>query len=178
MSTETAVPVDDVTVRAEAQRILAQTAAKHNMSVDDIPAEAVDRALEEARKRLERAAEDAANPYKGLYLQERQQREIAENTLQSIQTQGQKHSGAVAGPPLSAEQARRRAGDLQWLHKMTDSQKIQALGVDPSQYTAKEAAKIFSRDADPKLGSDLHKADPSRYKILREVAKAVGVYAA
>jgi hypothetical protein len=172
------VTIDETAVKAEAQRILANLASKHNRTVDSFDAEVADRAVEQARTNLEQAAKDESNPYKKLYEAERQQREIVENTLQSIRTQGQKHSTSVGGPPVNAEQAKARAGAFQWNHKLTDSQKVAALGVDPSTVNLAEAKKIFGRGSDPKLGSDLMKSDPVKYRTLREVARAVGSYGA
>jgi hypothetical protein len=164
-------------VRAESQRILTALAAKHNRSVDSFDAEIVDRAVGQARTNLEQAAKDEGNIYKKLYEQERQQREIAEGTLANIRVQGQKHGGGgTGGAPVSAEQARARSGAFEWNHRMSDSQKIAALGIPPESVNLAEAKKIFGRGADSKLGSDLHKADPAKYKVLREVSLAVGSY--
>jgi uncharacterized membrane protein YccC len=182
MTTEvsaTPIVIDDTAVKAEAQRILSNLASKHNRSVDSFDAEVADRAVEQAKANLEKSAADAANPYKTLYEQERKQREIAESTLASIRTQGIKQGGGgTGGAPVSAAQAQARAGQFQWLHKMTDAQKIAALGIPPDSVSVKEAAKLFGRGADTKLVNDLHKSDPTRYRILREVARAVGVYGA
>jgi uncharacterized membrane protein YccC len=176
---EVPVVTDEAAVKAEAQRILSNLASKHNRSVDSFDAEVADRAVEQARTNLEQAAKDESNPYKKLYEAERQQREIAESTLASIRTQGIKHGGGgTGGAPVSAAQAQARAGQFQWLHKMTDAQKIAALGIPPESVSVKEAAKLFGRGADTKLVNDLHKSDPTRYRILREVARAVGVYGA
>jgi hypothetical protein len=173
------VPViDETSIKAEANRILTHLATKHNRSVESFDAEVAARAVDQARANLEQAAKDEANPYRALYLKERQQREVAENTLQSIRTQGQKHSTQAGGPPVSAAQAKARAGDHNWLHKMTDAQKIAALGIPPESVSLNEARKVFGRGADPKLGSDLMKADPTKYKTLKQVALAVGSYGA
>lgn len=170
--------VSEHAIKAEAQRILAQTAAKHNVNVEDIGPEVVARAVDQAKANLEREAADESSSYRKLYEQERQRRQTVENTLESIRTQGQKHISPAGGPPVSAEQAKRRAGDFEWLHRMTPEQKISALGVDPKSVNVKEAAKIFGRNADTKLGSDLMKADPAKYRTLKQVAIAVGVYGA
>jgi hypothetical protein len=171
--------IDESAIRAESRRILANLASKHNRSVDSFDPEIVDRAVAQARINLAQAAKDEGNVYKRLYEAERQQREIAENTLQSIRTQGQKHSStSTGGPPISAAQAKARAGDHAWLHSMTDTQKIAALGIPPETVNVKEAAKIFGRGADPKLGSDLMKADPAKYRTLKQVALAVGAFGA
>jgi hypothetical protein len=168
--------IDESAIRAESQRILSNLASKHNRSIDSFDAEIVDRAVGQAKINLEQAAKDESNVYKRLYEQERQQREVAENTLQSIRTQGVKHSSPAGGPPVSAEQARARAGAFEWNHKLTDTQKIAALGVDPSTVNLAEAKKIFGRGANAQLGVALHKADPAKYKVLREVSMAVGSY--
>jgi hypothetical protein len=172
------VTIDETAVKAEAQRILSNLASKHKVAVESFTPEVAERAVEQARTNLEQAAKDESNPYKKLYEAERQQREIVENTLQSIRTQGVKSSTSAGGPPVSAAQAKARAGAHEWNHRLTDNQKIAALGIAPDSVSTKEAAKVFGRGADTKLATDLHKSDPSRYRILREVAIAVGSYGA
>jgi hypothetical protein len=181
MSTEantvTTPAIDDTAIRAESARILSHLATKHNRSVDSFEPEIVDRAVEQARANLERSAADASNSYKLLYEREREQRELAESTLASIRTQGIKHGGGgTGGAPVSAAQAKARAGEHAWNHRLTDAQKIAALGVPPESVNVNEARKVFGRGADPKLGSDLHKSDPVKYRTLKQVALAVGSY--
>ena len=134
-------------------------------------------AREQALKAVEKASAENGL-FERLYKAERQQRQVAEQQLEAIRTQGVKHSSPAGGPPVSAAQAQARSGALQWNHRMSDDQKIAALGIPPDSVSVKEAAKIFGRGADAKLASDLHKSDPTRYRFLREVAKATGVYCA
>jgi hypothetical protein len=174
MTTASASPIviDDTALAAE-------TAAQTNgLSADVIREQVKEEAIAQARKNLEQSAADANNPYKAMYEREREQREIVENTLQSIRAQGQKSSTSAGGPPVSAAQAQARAGAHEWNHRLTDSQKIAALGVDPSTVNLAAAKKIFGRGADAKLGIDLMKSDPSRYKVLKQVALATGRYGA
>jgi hypothetical protein len=49
-------------VQAEASRLIATAAAKHNISVDEIPQDVKDRATAEARALLETRASQASNP--------------------------------------------------------------------------------------------------------------------
>jgi hypothetical protein len=172
------ITIDATALAAETERLIQKAAQNNGLSADVIREQVQAEAVAQARKNLEQSAADASNPYKAMYEAERQQRETLEGTLKSIRTQGVKHSSTAGGPPVSAEQARTRAGAFQWNHKMTDAQKIAALGIPPESVSVKEAQKLFGRGADTKLVSDLHKSDPSRYRILREVAQALGVYGA
>ena len=167
-------PVTDFDVEQESQRLLRVAAQRNGITVADIPADVVQQARDEARKLLERSAGDENNPYKRMYEEQLKRAEVAESTLTSVREQGQKHSTPAGGPPVSAEQAKARAGNLAWLHQMTDVQKVAALGVDPSTVSLKEAKQVFGKGADPKLGSDLMKVDPARYKTLKQVALAEG----
>jgi hypothetical protein len=172
----TPVVIDETAISAETERLIRVAAERNNLPVDAIREQVREEALAQARKNLEQAAADEGNPYKEMYEQERKQREIAEGKLQSVRTQGQKSSTSAGGPPVSAAQAKARAGDHQWNHKMTDAQKIAALGVPPDSVSVKEAQKFFGRGADTKTANDLMKADPARYRTLKQVALAVGVY--
>jgi hypothetical protein len=181
MSTEapaTPIVIDTTVLEAETERLIQKAAERNGLSADVIREQVKEEAIAQARKNLEQSARNDGNAWKRMYEAERQQRETLESTLQSIRTQGVKSSTSAGGPPISAEQARARAGAFQWNHKLTDAQKIAALGIPPDSVSVKEAARLFGRGADTKLVNDLHKADPARYRILREVAKATGVYGA
>ena len=178
MSVDTAVnqpiTIDETAVKAETERLIQKAAERNGLPVDAIRSQVQEEAVAQARANLEQSAKDESNPYKAMYEQERKQREIAENTLQSIRSNHVKASSDTR-PVVTAAQA--RAGTLEWNHRMTVNQKIAALGVEPASVNLKEVARI-SRGADPKLGSDLHKSDPGRYRTLREVAIVSGVYGA
>lgn len=177
MTTEATQTVSNEAIAAETERLLAVAAERNNLSVDVVREQYNAVAREQAVKNLEEEAKRGTS-FKALYEAERQKREIAESTLASIREQGVKHSSPAGGPPVSAAQAKARAGNMQWLHKMTPEQKIASLGIPPESVSQAEAAKLFKRGADPKLGMALHKADPAKYRILREVAIAVGSYGA
>jgi hypothetical protein len=178
MTTEATQTVSSEAIAAETERLLAVAAERNNLSVDVVREQYNAVAREQAMKNLEEEAKRGTS-YQSLYEQERKRAELAESTLAAIREQGVKHGGGnTGGAPVSAEQARRRAGDMAWLHRMTPEQKIAALGIPPESVDQKEAAKIFRRGADPALGTALHKADPQKYRILREVSKAIGSYGA
>jgi hypothetical protein len=171
------VVIDEVAVAAETERLLKVAAERNGTTYEAVKEHYEAAAREQALKAVQNAAAENGL-FERLYKAERQQRQVAEQQLEAIRTQGVKHNSPAGGPPVSAEQAKARAGAHQWLHKMTDAQKIAALGVDPSTVNPKEAAKLFGRGADTKLATDLHKADPAKYRVLREVAIALGSYGA
>lgn len=170
--------VSNEAIAAETERLLAVAATRNHLNIDDVRAQYLEVAKEQAIKNLEEEAKRGTS-YKALYEAERKKREDAENVLAAIREQGQKH-GAPTGPSPSVvvAQAKAKAGEFEWNHRLSNDQKISALGIDPKSVSVKEAQKVFGRGADHKLASDLHKADPAKYRTLKQVAIALGVYAA
>lgn len=175
MTTEANEVVSQEAIEAETERLIQKAAERNGLSADSIREQVQVEAREQAKKNLEQAAKDENNPYRKLYEAERAQRKIAEDSLANIRTNAAKHSDNTR-PLVTAEQARRRAGELQWNHKLSVSQKIATLGVEPASVNLEEVQKLFGRGSDLKLALDLHKSDPARYRQLREVAKVAGIY--
>jgi hypothetical protein len=175
-ATITEVPaVSEHAIKAEANRILAQTAQKHNVNVEDIGPEVVARAVEQARANLEKAAADSANPFRALYEQERKARELAEGTLQSIRASQQGGSKSDARPAISAEAAKARMGLRAW-NGLSTPQRIAALGIEPASVDLEAVKRVFGKGASTTLANDLMKSDALKYRQWKEVALASGVY--
>jgi hypothetical protein len=173
---ETPIVIDDTAVKVEAARIMTALAAKHNRSVESFDGEVAARAVEQARINLEKSASDATG-YKALYEAEKQKRELAEGTLNNIRTSQHKVSSSDnTRPAITAEQARARMGLRAW-NALTTTQRVAALGVEPSAENLEAAAEVFGRSAPTTLANDLMKSNPARYRMLREVAHASGSYA-
>jgi hypothetical protein len=87
------------------------------------------------------------------------------------------HPNKDARPGVTAEQLRAQVGPIAW-HKMTEQEKIAGLGLNPAEIDRDFLKKCFGRGNDCRTASELHKSDPLRYRRLREVAIAIGAYAA
>jgi hypothetical protein len=59
---------------------------------------------------------------------------------------------------------------------MTHPQRIAAVGVDPATVDPIQLGKLFGRNSDHKMATDLQRANPRKYAELREVAKILGTY--
>ena len=78
-------------------------------------------------------------------------------------------------PGLSVERLKAQTGALRY-QQMSRAERLTALGVDPA--TSDDLLRqLFGRGNDGKLAADLKKADPHKYRVLREGAIATGTYA-
>jgi hypothetical protein len=78
-------------------------------------------------------------------------------------------------PVITADRLRAMVGDLAY-HKMPRHDKVVALGGDPT--TSDEVLKkAFGRGNDGVFANDLHRSDPRKYALYRELAIGLGLYA-
>jgi hypothetical protein len=113
------------------------------------------------------------------HLADERQAEI--DRLNSIITAGKlapstPHPQQDARPALTCEQLKARVGALNW-HKMTDAEKIAGLGQNPNEIDREFLKRLFGRGNDGRTVSDLAKSSPLRLRQLREVSKALNLYA-
>jgi hypothetical protein len=164
-------------IERETERLIRVAAERNGISPDVLREQVKEEAIAQAKANLAKSAADTSNPYIALYAAERQQRETAENTLQAVRDQGTKSSAPTGDKPhIVVERAKFRVGAHAWNQKLTSDQKLAAVGIPPASVSVKEAAKVFGRGADQKLGIDLMKSDPQRYRTLKLAAMATGVY--
>lgn len=169
--------ISDEAIKAETERLIRVAAERNGISVDDLRAQVQEEAVAQAKANLAKSAADETNPYRALYEDERKRRETAENTLQAVRDQGVKSSAPTGDKPhIVVERAKFRVGAHAWNQKLTSDQKLAAVGIPPASVNLKEAAKVFGRGSDQKLGIDLMKSDPQKYRTLKLAAMAVGSY--
>lgn len=179
MIPETTSPVvTEAAITAATDKIIASTCAKHGIQPSQLPDGAVDDARRAAREMLESDARNQSNEYYNLYLQEKQARETAEGTLKIVRENQTTTANTVDHRhSVTAERARDLMGRNQWF-TLTDSQKIQAVNVDPASVDKVQLRALFGRGHNTADAVDFSKANPRRYAALREAAKAIGVYGA
>jgi hypothetical protein len=131
-------------------------------------------------KELNQSTEQSAeqpNPtinYQELYAQERQRREDLEATLVAARIQPAQAAPGADIKPKTFEQARAQVGLARW-HRMSNSDKLVALGQDPAQDLG-FVRQLWGRGADPRLSADLFKSNPLAYRRTRECAHALGIF--
>jgi hypothetical protein len=87
------------------------------------------------------------------------------------------HPNKDARPGITAEQLRAQVGPLAW-HKMGEVEKLAGLGLNPAEIDRDFLKRCFGRSNDSRLGSELMKSDPLRYRRLKEASVALDIYCA
>jgi hypothetical protein len=81
-------------------------------------------------------------------------------------------------PVGSVEQSRSKLGEYQWNHVMTPNTRLQAIGVQPSEVTPavrQEIEEVFGPKSTSVRASEMHRADPLRYRRLREIGRCLRI---
>ena len=158
-------------------RIIAQTCEKHQIHPSQLPQGAVDDARRTARDAYQREEARKANP---MYMELEQERE--KSRLLTMQLEAVKESRVNVGndrhPAVTVDVARAKLGPLDWSHRMTDAQRLQAIGVNPVEVTAETKQTIldiFGPKSDHRRASDLMKSDSFRYRTLKEIGRALNM---
>jgi hypothetical protein len=170
--------VTEAEVDREAERLIAATCARHNVTRDNLKDEVIQNAARAARKKLEGERDLANNPYYNLYQQEKAAHAATSATLGAVK---QNRTIAAANDnyhhTVTAERAREMMGREEWF-MCTAAQKIQAMDIEPKSVDMAQVRALFGRGADGIAAVDFQKANPKRYAALREVAKALNIYGA
>jgi len=170
-------------VEKETQRILASNAERHGKRVSDFTLAQVEDARTAARQTVERQQALESNPLYASLEATRQKNAELEAQLAAVragqQTRSQQDafSRESSGRITDAARTQARLGNEWYL--MTQAQKFAAVGIDPQTVTPEtkeHARRIFGRGADTAAAVDLSRANPGRYKQLKEVAQITGVY--
>lgn len=169
-------------LKAEAARLVAAACERNGLKPDQITPEQAQAAVEHAKKNLEakaaaEAEEAKRGPYRALFEEQVAQNKALQAMLDAVKSQARTNAdNRDAKPVVTAEAARRRMGDLHW-SKLTPDGRVQALGVDPRTVDVAELKATFGRGCDHMRASTLMKVSPARYRQMKEVAIALGVFA-
>jgi hypothetical protein len=173
MTTETTSPaVTETAIRAAADKIIASTCAKHNMTPDQLPAGAVEDARRAAAEMLESDARNQSNEYYRLWEQQRQENEALKAQLGAVREN--RAARADTRTVDTMEQVRDRIGRAAWF-QLPESGKLTAMGLDPASVDKQQLRSLFGRHTDTALAVDLMKTSPYRYKQLKQAALALNI---
>jgi len=79
-------------------------------------------------------------------------------------------------PAVSAERLKAMLGQ-HGINKLTRTEKIVALGLDPAGVDDSFLRRCFGRGNDGSAASELHKTSPLRYRQLKEASLLLGIFA-
>jgi hypothetical protein len=184
MSIENAEPQTTITeadVDRETNRLIASTCAKHNITVADLPPGTVESARQSAREMLQAESARKANPMFAENELLRQKLQTAEAQLfasKNARTTASSAASPSTQPIGSVEQSRSKLGEYQWNHVMTPNTRLQAIGVQPSEVTPavrQEIEEVFGPKSTSVRASEMHRADPLRYRRLREIGRCLRI---
>ena len=123
-------------------------------------------------------ASEVTTDYKALYETQASELEALKNLVAATRVT-QQSAGTPdkdRKPAVSADRARALVGEFEW-SRMTESQRISSLGVDPATVDRGLLHRAFGRGADSKLANDMYKkTSPYRYRVLREVAVVLNIF--
>jgi hypothetical protein len=165
-------------IDSEANRIISATLQKHNMTLDQLNQQcpgAVEDARNTAKQMIERDTARKENPMYAELEQEREKSRLLQAQVNALKT-SRTNTANDRRPAITAEQARAQVGELEWNHRMTDAQRLQVLGVEPSTVdaaTRQQIMAVFGPKSDHRRASDLMKADAFRYRQLKEIGRAL-----
>jgi hypothetical protein len=163
-------------IRARAEQIITGTVQKHGITRDKLTKEQIDDAHRAATEQIEREAARASNPYYAELEAEREKNRILGMQVAAMK-QTRTNSANNTEPAVTVEMARRRLGDLAWIHQMTDAQRLSAIGVPPESVTPamiQEIKDTFGPGSSHRA-SDLMKANAGRYRTLREINRCLRI---
>jgi len=171
--------ITDADIDRETSRLIAATCARHNLTVAELPPGTVDSARQSARESLMLDAARRSNP---MYAENELLRQKLSNTeaqLLASKTARTSAASATSGntqPVGSVELARGKLGEYQWNHVLTPDTRLQAIGVAPESVTTavrQEIEEVFGRKSTSARASEMFRADPARYRRLREIGRCL-----
>jgi hypothetical protein len=115
--------------------------------------------------------------YENLYLAQKEETERLKNVLAASRLSTAPATGnrQATKPAVTADRVRALVGPVGVL-KMTRSEKLQSLGLEPASVDDGYLRRLFGRSNDGTAASELMKQNPSRYLILREAAKILNIF--
>lgn len=162
---------DEVAIRAEANRLIADAAQKGGYTVDQIPQQARNDAYSYARNAYVEERAKKANP---LYAQLEAEREAHKRTKLELsaarETRIAPHNDVK--PVADVARVRGLMGERDW-HALTDAGRLASCGIPPATVTPveiQEAKSLFGRGADSHFANDYFKRDAGRYRHLKNIA--------
>jgi hypothetical protein len=172
---------DEVAIKAAANQIIAATAAKNGMRFEDVPIEARQDAVNFARNAHAQQQARKSNPMFAENELLRQKLQTAEAQLfasKNARTTASSAASPNTQPVGSVEISRAKLGEYQWNHVMTPNTRLQAIGVQPSEVTPavrQEIEEVFGHKSTSARASEMHRADPLRYRRLREIGRCLRI---
>jgi hypothetical protein len=130
--------------------------------------------------RLENEPQTPVGDYESLYHKEREENRRLQDVIASgrysspVGDEVAKH----AKPGMTAGRLRGLWGELRW-QQSTDIDRLKALGVDPSTVDRALLKRLFglsSQGNDGHEAQQLYRTNRYRYLVLRECAKALGIF--
>jgi hypothetical protein len=113
--------------------------------------------------------------YEALYLAQKEQNEALQGVLLATRSQAVTANPLNTKPSVTSDRVRAIHGD--GFHKLSRAQKLQSLGVDPVSISDDGLKALFGRGNDGKLAQDLAKTNMGRYRLLKECALILNIYA-
>ena len=178
-NTPTITAADEVSIKAAAENIIRAAAAKNGLTVDQIPQEAKDDALNYARNAYAEQQARKSNPMFAENELLRQKLQTAEAQLfasKNARTSADSATSANTQTVGSVEMSRAKLGEYQWNHVLTPNTRLQAIGVPPSEVTPAvraEIEEVFGPKTTSARASEMFRADPARYRRLREIGRCL-----
>jgi hypothetical protein len=173
MTIEASTPaVTEAAVNQATDKLIQAACLKHGITQDQLPAGAVEDARRTAREMVEADTRKQSNEYYHLYNQEKQAREAAEAQLTAVREN--RTARADTRTVDTMEMVRERVGRTTWF-QLTEAQKLTALGLDPASVDKVQLRTLFGKNTDTAAAVDYARAQPFRYKQLRQAALALNI---
>jgi hypothetical protein len=141
------------------------------MTFEQVPQEAKDDAYRYAKAALEEKQAEAANPVYAQLQAEREAHRLTQMQLEAVK-QTRVNVANDTRPALDPAIIRARMGERDWF-ALTDSGRLQSIGVDPASVTGVEKQQIkelFGRGCDSHYANDFFKQNAGRYRLLKNIA--------
>ena len=161
----------EVTVRAEATRLIVTAAERAGITVAQVPQTAVDEAYKFARESMASEAAKEANEY--YHLSEAQKKEIEALKAQLGAVRENRAAKTDERVVPTMENVRDLMGRGAY-YQLSEGQKLSANGIDPS-VDRNRLRELFGRNPSTSAAVDLMKVDPFKYRQYREAAKILNI---
>jgi hypothetical protein len=125
---------------------------------------------------IEPIREIVASDYEQLYYQSQEKIQELENVIKASRIKPvSEHPSKDAKPGMTDEKLRAQIGANAY-GNLSRADKVAALGVDPSTVDEVFLRKCFGKSNSGVEAKELFNSNPLRYRVLKEVAKALNIY--
>jgi hypothetical protein len=168
-------PEMNAAIDSEMNRIIATSCAKHGIHPSQLDAGSIADARRTAAEMVLRDQARQANPMFTELEQRNEKIRLLEMQVDALKG-ARANSGNDRQPAMTVDVARKKLGELEWSHRMSEAQRLQAIGINPAEVTAETKQTImdiFGPHSDHRRASDLMKTDALRYRTLREIGRCL-----